>query len=295
MRSDRDSLTLTRPRYLRAGFAADVDDVSDSGLLHAGEQWAPPQFMITEHDHPTWEFYLQLHGVTRWRADRQLWTVRPGDLLGVAPHTVHAMAEQPRANIHFVYAALDPGRSFARLAAIGDAVELPQPVVHLRDASRLVDPFAQLINEVTTPREFLGIGISLAVDRIIVELSRALRQSGPSRALDLHPAVQETQTVLDRDYALTWSLKELAARVGLAPNYLAGLFSAELGRGPHEYQIERRVARTKQLLTASDLSITAIAVEVGFSSGQHLARIFRQSTGTTPSSYRTLNGATQAG
>lgn len=292
--ADDAGLILTRPHYLRAGFAADVNDIAESGLLHVGEQWAPPQFMITDHDHPTWEFYLQLHGATRWRADGQIWTVRPGDLLGVAPRTIHAMAEHPRANIHFVYAALDPQRSFDRQSAVNDSVDLPRPVLHLRDAARLVDPFAQLTNEVTTTREFLRTGIALAVDRIVLELIRALRRSGPSRVLDLHPAVQETQTVLDRDYAHPWPLKDLAARVGLAPNYLAGLFSTELGRGTHEYQTERRIARTKQLLVTSDLSITGIAIEVGFSSGQHLARIFRQATGTTPSNYRKSKGPSPA-
>lgn len=47
--------------------------------------------------------------------------------------------------------------------------------------------------------------------------------------------------------------------VGLAPNYLAGLFSAQLARSPHQYQTELRLDRAKQLLTNSDLSVTAIA------------------------------------
>lgn len=279
---------LTRPRSLRAGFAADVDDVADSGLLHAGEQWAPQRFMINEHSHPTWEFYLQLHGLTRWRAGRQLWTVRPGDLLGVPPNTVHAMAEESGANIHFIYAAFDPSRSFARMGGLSEAWSGQPGVIHLPGVADLVDPFAQLVGEVTTNQEFFGAGLKLAVDRITLELSRRLRPTSRRRALGTHPAVQEIQSVLDRDFDRAWSLKQLADRVSLAPNYLAGLFSAELGRGPHEYQTERKIARAKQLLAASDLSITAIAIEVGFSSGQHLSRTFRQLTGLTPTGYRNI-------
>ncbi|WP_152364972.1 helix-turn-helix transcriptional regulator [Microlunatus speluncae] len=277
---------LTRPRYLRAGFAADVHDLAGSGLLHAGEQWAPHRFMIDDHDHPTWEFYLQLHGVTRWRADNRTWTVRPGDLLGVAPDTVHAMAEHPGANIHFTYAAFDPARSLERQPELRPLWTVPEPVVHLRDAARLVDPFAQLINEVTTAQQQLGTGLSLALDRIVLELTRRLVRSGPVRTIGCHPAVQEVQHLLDREYAHNWPLRTLAARVGLAPNYLAALFSAELGRGPHEYQTDRKLNRARQLLTTSDLTITAIAIEVGFSSGQHLARTFRRSIGLSPSEFR---------
>ena len=282
---------IARPASLRAGFAAQVDDLDGSGLLHAGEQWAPRRFMIAEHAHPTWEFYLQLHGLTRWRADRQLWTVRPGDLLGVPPGMVHCMAEESAASIHFMYAALDPLRSRTRLAGLDDAWSGPTGLIHLPGASRLVDPFAQLIDEVTTGQEFSGAGLTLAVDRIALELTRMLRPTRRSRALAIHPAVQQTQMILDRDFDRSWPLKELADRVALAPNYLAGLFSAEFGRGPHEYQTERRIARAKQLLATSDLTVTAIALEVGFSSGQHLSRTFRQLTGVTPSAYRRDEGA----
>lgn len=281
-----DTPAVTRPRYLRAGFAADVNDVAQSGLLHAGEQWAPPQFMIADHFHPTWEFYLQLHGITRWTADRRLWVVRPGDLLGIAPETEHAMAEVPGANIHFVYAAFDPSRPLSRLPGVDGDWAHRNGVLHLPNASRLIEPFAQLIDEVTITREYVTTGLSLAVDRITVELTRSVRRASPTRALDCHPAVQQAQAILNRDYARSWPLKDLAARVGLAPNYLAALFSAEFGRGPHEYQLERKLMRARQLLAASDLSITAIAMELGFSSGQHLARTFRARIGSTPSAYR---------
>lgn len=277
---------LVRPRHLRAGFAAHIDDLSDSGLLHAGEQWAPQQFMISDHSHQTWEFYLQMHGVTRWRAGRRLWTVRPGDLLGVPPQTVHCMAEESGANIHFVYAALDPSRSWTRVAGLEEAWAGQESVIHIHGASRLIDPFAQLISEVTTTQQFFGAGVKLAIDRITLELTRMLRPTSRNRALDIHPAVQQIQTILDRDFDRRWSLSELADQVSLAPNYLAGLFSTEFGRGPHEYQTERKIARAKQLLAASDLTVTAIAVEVGFSSAQHLARTFRQLTGQTPTAYR---------
>lgn len=277
---------LERPRALRAGFAANINDVSGSGLLHAGEQWAPAQFMITEHTHPTWEWYLQMHGVTRWYADARLWTIHPGDLFGVAPGVTHAMAQEPGANIHFYYAAFDPEPTFDRQPDLAPSWPRSESVIHLPRASSLVDPFGQLINEVTTIQNHLDVGLALALDRLVLEISRRLQQGSTSRAFDIHPAIQETQTILDRDYAGAWTLSDLADRAGLAPTYLAALFSTQLGRAPHQYLTERRIARAKQLLSNSDLSITAIAVEVGFGSGQHLARIFKKVVGATPSAYR---------
>lgn len=277
---------LERPRNLRAGFAANINDVSGSGLLHAGEQWAPAKFMIKEHSHPTWEWYLQMHGLTRWFADERLWTIRPGDLFGVAPGIRHAMAQEPGANIHFYYAAFDPLPAITRNPELAVSWPKADPVLRLNRASALVEPFGQLINEVTTIQSHLDVGLALAVDRLVLEISRRLQQGATSRAYDLHPAIQDAQAILDRDFARPWALSDLADRAGLAPTYLAALFSTQLGRAPHQYLTERRIARAKQLLSNSDLSITAIAGEVGFGSGQHLARTFKKVVGTTPSAYR---------
>lgn len=278
--------TFIRPPDLRAGFAAEVNDLTGSGLLHAGEQWAPARFMIEEHSHPVWEWYLQMHGMTRWFADRQLWTVRPGDLLGVAPHTVHALAETPGGSHHFYYAAFDPARGLSRQDDLAALWPAGLRVIHLTAAESLIDPFAQLIKELTVSQDFLDIGLQLVVDRLLLEVTRRLQRDTNSRAFGIHPAVQEVKTIIDRDYALPLPLKHLAEIVGLAPTYLAGLFSAQLARSPHQYQTEQRLDRAKQLLTTSDLSITAIAAEVGFSSSQHFARTFKQTTGVTPRSYR---------
>lgn len=277
---------LVRPADLRAGFAAEVNDLQGSGLLHAGEQWAPARFMITEHTHPVWEWYLQMHGTTRWYADRQVWTIRPGDLFGVAPHTRHAMAETAGGNHHFHYAAVDPAPAISRHSTLAAAWPTSARVVHLSDASGLIDPFAQLIKELTVRQHQLDVGLRLAVDRLLLEIVRRLQQGPAQPEFGIHPAVHEVKTMIDRDYVRGTSLRELADTVGLSPTYLAGLFSAQVGRSPHQYLTERRLDRVKQLLITSDLSITAIAVEVGFGSGQHLARVFHQLVGTTPRAYR---------
>lgn len=278
--------TLSKPPDLRAGFAAEVNDLAGSGLLHAGEQWAQARFMIEEHSHPVWEWYLQMHGVTQWFADRQLWTIRPGDLLGVAPNTRHALATAPRGSHHFYYAAFDPSPGLDRHVDVAASWPAEDKVVYLVNAEGLVDPFAQLIKELTASQDFLDVGLQLAVDRLLLELARRLQLGITNRTFGLHPAVQKVKMIIDRNFAQGLPLQDLAASAGLAPNYLAGLFSAQLARSPHQYQAEKRLERVRQLLTTSDLPITAIAVEAGFSSGQHLARAFKKAVGVTPRYYR---------
>jgi AraC family transcriptional regulator len=138
----------------------------------------------------------------------------------------------------------------------------------------------------TVRQDFPEEGLTLAVDRIVLATTRMLASTAAAPRLATHPAVRVVKDVLDRDYARRWTLSAMAEQVGLAPTYLAGLFAAEVGQPPHRYLTERRIERAKQLLTTSDLTITAIAIDLGFGSSQHFARAFRQAIGRSPTGYR---------
>jgi AraC-like DNA-binding protein len=282
---DLQVATLNRPSGLRAGFHAEVGDPV-SGLHHAGEQWAPGRFLITPHSHPVWEFYLQVHGVTRWVVGSRRLALQPGHLLGVPPRAGHHMPEEPGGNHHFYFAAIDVAPALARVPALASVWPQEPDIVHRADGHLLPDSFDQLIRELTATRSFAADGLILAVDRLLLEISRLLVPGRPSTQLPVHPAIMAVQDLLDRDYARRWTLRELADRVGLAPTYLSGQFTADVGQPPHRYLLERRVDRARQLLETSELPITVIALEVGFGSSQHLARVFRRLTGYTPREYR---------
>jgi AraC-like DNA-binding protein len=276
---------LSRPVGIRAGFHAELDSPA-SGLTHAGEQWAPARFLIRPHTHPAWELYLQVHGVSRWAADGRRFALAPGHLFGVAPRVRHHMVAEAAGNHHFYYVGVDPGPALARHPGLAGAWAPLPPVLHRADAAALAEPFQALIREVTTRRAYPGEGLALTADRLLLEVTRLLTPGAETAELAVHPAVARVRDLLERDYRRAWTLTELATTVGLSPTYLAGLFARDVGQPPHRYLTERRLARARQLLRASDLSTTAIALEVGLGSGQHLARLFRRDTGTTPGAYR---------
>jgi AraC-like DNA-binding protein len=77
----------------------------------------------------------------------------------------------------------------------------------------------------------------------------------------------------------------LAQVAKLSPSHFARAFKDSQGVAPHRYILECRVKRTQELL-ATDLPLSEIAVEVGFSDQSHLTRWFREFVGVTPGSYR---------
>lgn len=79
---------------------------------------------------------------------------------------------------------------------------------------------------------------------------------------------------------------ELAALAGLSEGYFHRAFRATTGQSPLGFIQSRRVDLAKQLLAGGERSIAALALQTGFVSPTHFARIFRAQTGRTPSDYR---------
>jgi AraC family transcriptional regulator len=82
------------------------------------------------------------------------------------------------------------------------------------------------------------------------------------------------------------SLDEIAALVRLSKFHFLRAFRMSTGLPPHRYLMNLRVARARQLLETTDLSVTEIAGEVGYDDPGYLARLFRRRFGTTPARYR---------
>jgi AraC family transcriptional regulator len=65
-----------------------------------------------------------------------------------------------------------------------------------------------------------------------------------------------------------------------------GSFIPALGLTPHQYVLEGRVERAKQLLADPRFSIADVAQACGFATQAHLTTVFRGHVGATPGTYR---------
>ncbi|MEL6320663.1 MAG: AraC family transcriptional regulator [Cyanobacteria bacterium J06626_14] len=81
-------------------------------------------------------------------------------------------------------------------------------------------------------------------------------------------------------------LANLAQVTDMSPYHFSRLFKQSTGLSPHQYLLQQRIERAKQLLKQTNQSILDIAVACGFNSHSHLSRQFRQLTGVTPKAYR---------
>jgi AraC family transcriptional regulator len=68
--------------------------------------------------------------------------------------------------------------------------------------------------------------------------------------------------------------------------YLSSFFSSVEGRTIESYLIQQRIEKVKELLVYNEMTLTAIANELEYSSVAHLSYQFKQITGLTPTYFK---------
>ncbi|MFI5297876.1 MAG: helix-turn-helix transcriptional regulator [Polyangiales bacterium] len=83
-----------------------------------------------------------------------------------------------------------------------------------------------------------------------------------------------------------WPVQRLARVSGASTAHFARSFKEAFGIPPHRYLLTRRIERATALLRDTDLSITEIAYQTGWSSLGTFGRTFRDVTGESPGERR---------
>jgi len=89
-----------------------------------------------------------------------------------------------------------------------------------------------------------------------------------------------------RCFSCDLSLQALANESGYSRVHFVRMFRAATGYSPHNYLLNLRLERARELLKNPSLSLIDIALDCGFSSHSHMSRLFHKSVGVTPSAYR---------
>lgn len=161
------------------------------------------------------------------------------------------------------------------------------------------DELRRLVWRLTTHHrggEPLGSAYSGAVSRTIVDRVVRLQLADLVRG-DRQPGLDAVarrlvQELVDASLQQPPSAASMAAKIGMGTSRFVREFKASFKATPHQYIQRRRLARACELLLRTDASLTAIALDTGFSNHAHFATVFRAETGTTPSIYRrATNGA----
>lgn len=137
-----------------------------------------------------------------------------------------------------------------------------------------------------------GFGGQLYLDSLLMTLCTHLTRHYSIQKLTQTVASNLSPTTLNlvREYveahlAEDLSLAQLAAIAKVSPNYFASQFKQSMGITPHQYVIQQRISKAKQLIIVRKGTISEIANSVGFADQSHFTRHFKRLIGTTPKKF----------
>ncbi|MEO1764641.1 MAG: AraC family transcriptional regulator [Cyanobacteria bacterium J06629_18] len=97
--------------------------------------------------------------------------------------------------------------------------------------------------------------------------------------------LQQAIDYIQSNLAEEISLESIANELGISRYYFCRLFKKSMGISPYQYLIESRIERAKELLIQPDISITDVALKVGFYSQSHFTKYFKKVVGVTPKEF----------
>jgi len=72
----------------------------------------------------------------------------------------------------------------------------------------------------------------------------------------------------------------------MSQSHFSKLFKLSTGLAPHQFVLQERINRSKELLRQDDAKIVDVALEVGFENQAHFTTVFGHLVGMTPRQFQ---------
>jgi AraC family transcriptional regulator len=197
-------------------------------------------------------------------------------------------SQKPRVLTRTTYFYIDPRGPLADPALRFDEIEF-KPRLFFYDRG-LWETALKLQSQVENPgsmhRQYAeALGILLTHELVRINGDTARREPVSSGGLACWQQ-KRVAAYIEEHVADDIPLATLAELARLSPYHFCRSFKRSFGMPPHRYHASRRIERAKQLLANRELSVTTIALDVGFSETSTFTAAFHRLTGQTPSHYR---------
>ena len=255
---------------------------------------------------PDCRLFFLMEGACRLRVgDEPPWTLERGDACLVPAGIPYALLMEPEDSAPLLFIAnfdytqdrrgvtqpmpLRPGTESLPEAdmppRITDCPALNGPLL-CRGAEALLPLVETMRREKQEQRRFYERQLSAAMTEALTALMR-LTLWDESRKTG---AVDRMIAYIQAHYSRPLTNEEIAGSVNYHPVYANRLMRLSTGMTLHQYLLSCRIQRSLDLLLCSDLSVTEVALAVGFTSASRFSKDFRQATGHTPSAFRRSGG-----
>ena len=217
-----------------------------------------------------------------------------GDVQVIFPFQNHLSRNEGSENSRWYWLNVDPIRQLGEwgmpeLPHLQKLLEGRMSLCGIIDRQRY--PFiAELIRRITLPGEkSLRFACLYTLIEELADASRGrpLLSLRPGRRFTrLEPAIELVHMALEKGESP--SVAAMAEACALSPAPFRRAFHLALGQSPQQYILSAQMRKAQLLLLSSDLSVTQIALSVGYQDVSGFNRKFLQTFGMSPRAYRTM-------
>lgn len=249
--------------------------------------------------HDCYEVYLMTAGERYFFMNDVCHILKPGDLFIVCPFEMHyaQSLDSPfygRHLLNFSETQLDSLLSpTERDILMG---KLKSCILHLNDAQFQEAEF--YFRGIASANGFLARRLQDAcLLQLLVFLTKCIEEVAPiseePQLPGIKPEILQAIQYINRHYAEDLTLDFIADHVHLSKYYFCRQFSKTVGATFLEYLHNVRLTKVHQLLLSTDLPLTKIAAQTGFSSAVQLSRAFSSVYKVSPATFRRTARATE--
>ena len=107
-----------------------------------------------------------------------------------------------------------------------------------------------------------------------------------SKEMEKSSFEKQAKYLIEMRYCEKLRMKDIAATLGVHPNYLTSVFKQTYGITPKQFLMQCRLEKACSLLKTTSIPLSLIAESIGFEDQMSFSKAFRGAYDQTPSSYR---------
>ena len=252
---------------------------------------------LRDHRHPgAMEICYLVKGRQTYRLNGHDYRLRGGDVFCTFPGESHSTGGSPQEKgvLYWMELRLSPKRAslLGLPARQGGALRqglLGLKARHFRGSLKMkadLDAMTELLCASRSPLRSCALANHAAA--FLLEMVRCgSRPPAPVSAGSIRAALLEISRRLDEPMGIP----ELAQLAGLSVPRFHVRFKEETGLPPGEFILRAKMDEACRRLRGSDQPVTRIAFDLGFSTSQYFATVFKRFTGRSPREFRASPGA----
>ena len=241
------------------------------------------------HWHTHLEFNLVLEGIIKGTINGHLVTITPGDIFFVNSSDLHETDAIDQNHMRAITLLL----SYDLLKEYCPDVDAyyfdwsGNDTIH-QQVKKLILECAKLLEKIDP---YYELQLSIALRQLCLILLKNCKHKRQEENLSIPEVksmvdIRKVIVFIENHYEDSLSLSEIAAYIGMSPNYFSRFFKKVTNETVHSYLTRIRLYHAHKELLNSTHSITELALNNGFPNVKAFIEAFKKTYGTTPNKYK---------